>query len=125
MFFFFFFFLSTQLYVQKQVQYKLCWKYFQFFCFQDVSVFSELKRRSQLRETKKEKDKVLAAKKKSSTSTSNKPPSSASRKRLTPTETPRGQGQGSDDVDEVRQRQFSLKFVYQFLAAYMIKYFSI
>ena len=80
----------------------MVYQYFDIFLsIQDVSVLSELKRRSQLREMKKEKDKELAAKAKKSSS--NKLPSSASRKRLTPTETPKGQG-GSDDVDEVRTK---------------------
>jgi hypothetical protein len=64
---------------------------------QDVSVFSELKRRSQLREAKKEKEKNKKQK-----STTAIPQSSASRKRRNNTvaETPSGQ-QGSDDVDDV------------------------
>ena len=68
-------------------------------CFfsQDFSVFSELKRRSQLRDAKKEKDK--SKKKRASMAA---PQSSALRKRKNnaANETPAGQ-QGSDDVDEV------------------------
>ena len=62
-------------------------------------MFSELKRRSQLREAKKEKEK--SKKKKSTNTTTHATSSSASRKRrnnTTVAETPAGPG---DDVDDV------------------------
>jgi len=68
----------------------------EFAFFKDVSVFAELKRRSNLRETKKEKDKAAANKRKSAAA-----PSTASKRRQSSQETPKG-AKGEDDVDEVR-----------------------
>jgi hypothetical protein len=57
-----------------------------------------LKRRSNLRDNKKEKDKVAAA---AEAKRKNSVTASASRKKPVTAETPRGGQQGSDDVDEV------------------------